>query len=419
MQRMIHGHDVVIISSIEWSFLWQGPQEIATRLARAGNRVLYIENTGIRTPKLRDARRITYRAISCGRHLSTQGLRNISDNLHLCSPIVLPPSGPAWQRRLNRRIFLPMIKRAVETLAIRDPLIISFLPTDTAVDLVRLLRTDKAVVIYYCAADFRELSYHAARLAKSEQEFLASSDLVLAQCDSLAEHCARYAGNVHLIPYGVNLDALVPNNGEEVHHQATIGNERRAPVIGYIGGLHRHVDLSLLTAMAEARPHWSWVCIGPAQTPLGRLAALPNVELHGQFEHADLARHIERFDVGIVPYVNSPFTQTVVPTKVNEYLAMGKAVVSTALPAVCSEPKWHGNVLTAEPDPERFISAIEHALSLPRDVQAKAQRRSVAAQSDWQARLEHISDLIMKCVDQKANKPKSRFLTRSASATHA
>ena len=38
---MITGKDIIYISTIEWTFLWQSHQEIATRLAAAGNRVLY------------------------------------------------------------------------------------------------------------------------------------------------------------------------------------------------------------------------------------------------------------------------------------------------------------------------------------------------------------------------------------------
>lgn len=404
MTRLFTNRDLVIISSIEWDFLWQGPQEIATRLAREGNRVLYIENTGIRAPKLRDARRVASRATHWAAHLSSLGLRTVADNLHVCSPIVLPPSGSNWQRKLNRKFFLPLIKRAVSNLRMRDPLLLSFLPTDTAVDLIQLLKSQKGLVIYYCVADFAELSSHPARLAETERQLLESSDLVFAQCDTLAKHCARWAADIHTIPYGVNLDVFAPRNGSANSHLPAIerSGEKRQPVIGYIGGLHRHVDLSLLTAMAEARPHWSWVCIGPAQTSLGKLAALPNVKLHGEFQHAELAQHVESFDVGIVPYVRSVFTDSVVPTKVNEYLAMGKAVVSTALPAVCGHSGWHGNVLTAEANPQRFIAAIEHALALPTDAQAKAQRRRVAALSDWQARLEHICDLIDKAAATKA-----------------
>jgi hypothetical protein len=47
---MLSGRDIILISSIEWDFNWQGHQEIARRLAQAGNRVLYIENMGVRVP---------------------------------------------------------------------------------------------------------------------------------------------------------------------------------------------------------------------------------------------------------------------------------------------------------------------------------------------------------------------------------
>ena len=44
-------HDVICISSIDWDFIWQGHQEIMTRLAADGHRVLFIENTGVRPPR--------------------------------------------------------------------------------------------------------------------------------------------------------------------------------------------------------------------------------------------------------------------------------------------------------------------------------------------------------------------------------
>jgi GT2 family glycosyltransferase len=47
---MIQGRDIVCISSTDWDFNWQGPQELTSRLARRGNRVLLVENTSIRAP---------------------------------------------------------------------------------------------------------------------------------------------------------------------------------------------------------------------------------------------------------------------------------------------------------------------------------------------------------------------------------
>ena len=40
--------DVVCISSIDWDFIWQGHQEIMSTLAAEGQRVLFVENTGVR-----------------------------------------------------------------------------------------------------------------------------------------------------------------------------------------------------------------------------------------------------------------------------------------------------------------------------------------------------------------------------------
>jgi hypothetical protein len=55
--------------------------------------------------------------------------------------------------------------------------------------------------------------------------------------------------------------------------------------------------------------------VGPIQTSVGELADLPNVHLLGQQPHETLARYIQQFDVCMVPYVNSHYTATVVPTK--------------------------------------------------------------------------------------------------------
>ena len=46
--------DVLCISTINWDFIWQGHQEIMSRLAADGHRVLFIENTGVRKFRVSD-----------------------------------------------------------------------------------------------------------------------------------------------------------------------------------------------------------------------------------------------------------------------------------------------------------------------------------------------------------------------------
>jgi len=46
---MLINENIICISSIDWDFIWQGHQEIMATFTRNGNRVLFIENTGVRT----------------------------------------------------------------------------------------------------------------------------------------------------------------------------------------------------------------------------------------------------------------------------------------------------------------------------------------------------------------------------------
>ncbi len=88
--------------------------------------------------------------------------------------------------------------------------------------------------------------------------------------------------------------------------------------------------------------------------------------------------------------------RTVVPTKINEYLATGKPVVSTDIPTVCEFNEEHRILITSPAESESFVRAIEQALMLPTDAATVRHRRRVAEQGDWGKRLEEMSRLIEK-----------------------
>ena len=425
---MISGRDIVYVSTIEWNFLWQGHQEIARRLAEGGNRVFYIENTGVRSPGVRDARRVAFRLRRWVGALRSGGVREVAPNVYVCSPLVLPPFGSALRRGLNRHVLLRLVRRTARELGIRDPLVWTYLPTDTTLDLVRTLKHRE--LVYYCVADFTQLTPQPERLRAAERELLRRCDVVFAFCSELAATCAEDNANVHVFPAGVNLDAFpldAATGGADTATQTSRhgGDEGGAtpqalttaeaelarlprPVIGYVGGMHRHVDFELLKAAARARPGWSWVCVGALQADTQGLSALPNVYLLGQKPHEELVDYIRRFDVCIVPYVNSVYTRTVVPTKINEYLATGKPVVSTDIPTVREFNEEHRVLITSRDDAESFVRAIELALAAPNDAASVRHRRRVAEQGDWGKRLEEMSRLIEESVGTKKIAPEKR-----------
>lgn len=400
---MIQNRDIIYLSSIEWGHKWQAHQEIALRLAGAGNRVLYVENTGVRAPTLRDAGRVASRLGDWSKALRSGGVREVSPGLYVTSPLIMPPFGAAWRRWANRIIFLPSLLRNIRGLGMRDPLLWTYLPSDTSLLLMNALRRESVASVYYCVADFSELTPYADELRRSEMAVTASSDIVFANCTALAEKLHRFNPNVHVYPVGVNLKAFPFGQPAGAGGAATAPGEDAAaaslktlprPLIGYVGGLHRHVNFELLREVALRRPGWSWVFVGPVQAPVRALAALPNVHLLGEQPHGTLAAYMNHFDVCLVPYLNNACTATVVPTKINEYLALGKPVVSTALPTVLEFNDQHRVLIISEAGPEPWLTAVEQALELPRDEETLLRRRRVAEISDWDARLTSMCLLI-------------------------
>jgi len=406
---MITGRDIVYISSIEWTFLWQVHQEIALRLARAGNRVLYIENMGVRSPGLKDASRIVSRLKHWAGSFMSRGVREVAPNLYVCSPLVMPPFGSLIRRQINRHILLPAIARTARRLGMRNVLVWTYLPTDSAVELVKLFRNSLGASIYHCLADFSALSATPDELTQSEKDLAQLSDQVFTNCSRLSERLCQWNDNVSIFPPGVDLAAFPPDgpleqpvrSGDSVRFDSSEHALQSRPVIGYVGGLHRHVDFDLLAEMADARPNWSWVLIGPFQTSVEKLRGKDNVLLLGPKPHEQLVLYVRSFDVCLVPYVKSVYTETVVPAKLNEYLAVGKPVVATDLPTIREFNDRHNVLIATENRADKFLQAIEDALRIPNDSETIERRRQVAALCDWNLQLIAMSDLIEQKLSEK------------------
>lgn len=398
---MLTGRDIIYISSIEWNFLWQQNQEIAVRLARAGNRVLYIENTGVRAPGLGDAGRVVARLKSWIGKLRSRGVREVAPNLYVCSPLVLPPFTSGLPKLINRHFLLPFIRRVAGRLKMKDVVLWTYLPTDTVLDMIRLLQTPQSVKIYYCLADFPELTPDSDQIVQSERELVQQSDVVFANCTKISNRLSAWKSPVEVFPPGVDLDAFPVDEGAGANDPIQEWASLPRPVIGYIGGLHRHVDFNLIAEMAEARPEWSWVLVGPVQASAERLEGHTNIHLAGSRPHQELVRHVRSFDVCIVPYLQSAYTETVVPVKINEYLAAGKPVVSTDLPTVIEFNERHNILITSKNSRDEFLRGIEEALQLPTGSVTMGRRREVAALCDWRVELEAMSKLIENQVLRK------------------
>lgn len=331
--------DHVCLASIDWGYLWQGPQEVMTRLARGGSSVVYVEHAGIRRPYLADWRRVAQRLRDWGS--APAGRRaDVDPRITIVSPVVLPFPWSRVARSLNRMLFAQRLPERTRRMGVRSPVVWSFVPTPLAVDTMRAFRPSRTAAVYYCVADFEALADDPWRMRASEDELLADVDVVLAGGRVLQRRLAQRHPNVVLAPFSV-ADAFFGPPRPEPADLAGIPRPR----VLYVGGLHRHVDQRLLAALLPTLPDVQFVFIGPKVSGDWAVESLPNAHFLGRRPHDVLPAYIDAADACFVPYALSPFTVTVWPTKLHEYFARGRPVVSTPLDEVLllgyPEPDLH------------------------------------------------------------------------------
>jgi glycosyltransferase involved in cell wall biosynthesis len=382
------GASILCFSSIDWDFIWQGHQEIMSRLAAQGNRVLFVENTGVRTPRLRDLPRLRQRLLNW-RH-STGGFRREREGLFIYSPLVLPFPYSRVARWINHRIILRAIRRWMDTVEFHEPLVWTFLPTPLIRGLIRAL--EPQLTIYHCADDFAASSAAARAVRRSETALLREADLVFVTSQALFERAASLNPRVSLFPGGVDFERFSRARDSADGQPADVGVRRRF-VAGYVGGIHRWVNQELLAAVADQLPDVEFLLIGPCQVDVSRLARAPNIRVLGARGVEEIPSCVRAFDVGLIPYRITDYTAKVYPTKLNEYLAMGLPVVATDLPEVRRFNHAHGDLVEIASDPAAFARAIRGALEPPAPETVR-RRIELARQNDWAVRVSRMTELV-------------------------
>jgi glycosyltransferase involved in cell wall biosynthesis len=399
---VLHNRNIVCVSTIDWDFLWQEHQGVMSVLARAGNRVLFIENTGVRSPGWKDRGRLLARL---RKWTSGEGrFRPVVENITLYSPLALPfPYSPLAQH-INRALVCRSIRRWLETNGFESPILFTFLPTQFTLDLMDTIAP--ALSIFYCTDKLSETSAAARHILPYERRVIERADLVFASSIRLVEYCRAYNSETHLFPIGVSLEKFERAWRGESSPPADVSRLLK-PVIGMVGGLRPCVDQALLRKLSLRLPHASIALVGPEQTPMSELRGLANVHLLGPKPHDRIPDYIAAFDACLVPYVVDDFTSNISPAKLNEYLALGKPVVSTDLAEVRRLNEAHGAMVRIGATHEEFVVHVEAALA--GDAPARRlERRVVAEKNSWQRRVEAMSDLI-----------EARLLERSGSKSLA
>jgi glycosyltransferase involved in cell wall biosynthesis len=166
------------------------------------------------------------------------------------------------------------------------------------------------------------------------------------------------------------------------------------PRVVFVGAIQAHtVDVPLVVELATARPDWSLAFVGPVGTgdpgtDISAMAALPNVHLLGPRRYQELPAVLRGADAAMLPYLTEGAMRSVFPMKTYEYLAAGRPVVTTPLPALAGL----GGVARAATGAE-FATRLDEAMAA--DTPEARRARSDAVQShSFEARIEQIGEVL-------------------------
>ena len=394
---MLKNEDIICISSIDWDFIWQGHQEIMTRLARAGNRVLFIENTGVRVPTFRDLGRIKSRLKNW--RTGIHGIRKIEEGLYVYSPLVLPFPYLRVARFINRKLMFAVLMKWLKAVGFKEPVVWVFLPTGLSLDLIGEI--EPKALIYYCIDSFEASSKDAKKIRRTERLLTEKADLVFATSQELLMSCARYNKNVHYFPFGVNIDNFTGIMDKPRAAPADIKGIKN-PIAGYLGGIHKWIDIELVRYAAQQNKDVSFVFCGPIQTDIGPLKNIPNIFFLGQKRTEELPSYVREFDIALIPYRITEYTKNVYPTKLNEYLSLGKTVISTRLPEIVKFNRENNNIVKIAGSREEFCESVRYVLSRPAGEKELALAVAAAKKNSWSARLDKMTALIESVISEKA-----------------
>jgi glycosyltransferase involved in cell wall biosynthesis len=133
--------------------------------------------------------------------------------------------------------------------------------------------------------------------------------------------------------------------------------------VGYVGHLYSGRGMEIIEQLAPRLSHMVFHIVGGNAADLGRWRArmshVPNVVLHGHVPHSVTRRYLAAMDVVVAPYQRvvlgagggtTNLADGMSPLKIFEYMAAGKAIVASDLPALHEMLEDGHNALLCPPE---------------------------------------------------------------------
>ena len=327
--------DLIVFSHLRWDFVFQRPQHLLSRFAKY-RRVFYFEEPVIgitETPHLDS-------------HHSEEGVLIVVPHL---------PSG------LKSRDMEQSLKELLDQFLLKEHIEVFTLWYYTPMALAFTDHLKPQATLFDCIDEVSMFQEAPRNLLAMETELLKRADLVITGGHALYEAKRTSHHNVHPLPSSIDhehfskgrLDLVEPEDQINVPH----------PRVGFYGCIDERIDLDLVDKLAELRPEYQFIIIGPVvKLDSTMLPIRPNIHYLGKKDYHVLPLYLSGWDCAIMPFALNDTTRFIAPTKTPELLAAGKPIVSTPIEDVV-HPYGNGRMVHIARSPVEFAECIEKAMN--------------------------------------------------------
>jgi len=165
------------------------------------------------------------------------------------------------------------------------------------------------------------------------------------------------------------------------------------PIIGYYGALASWFDYDLIKHLANKRPEYNIVLFGVKyddSLDKSDINKYSNIHFLGSKNYNVLQNYASKFSVCTIPFLINDITKATSPVKLFEYMALGKPIVTTAMP----ECQKYKSVLISNTFDE-FINLIDNAINIT-DPNYFSLLEKEALENTWYEKAKIIINLIKK-----------------------
>jgi UDP-galactopyranose mutase len=255
------------------------------------------------------------------------------------------------------------------------------------------------LTVYDCMDELSSFKFAPPGIKSWEQQLFAKADIVFTGGMHLYEAKRNFHSNIFGIPSGIDVEHFIKARKfvKDPDDQAAIPHPR----IGFYGVVDERFNIELLRSVAEKRPDWHFVIIGPtAKIDPATLPQHHNIHFIGMRDYKDLPGYLAGWDVAMMPFELNEATKYISPTKTPEFLAAGKPVVSTSIHDVV-HPYGDKKLVSIADTPDEFVAAIEQYLLTERSKHWVKEVDALLKTMLWDDIADRMRDLMNKTINNK------------------